>query len=488
MAHDVFISYSAKDKRAAEAACAFLEEEGIRCWIARRDVSAGTPWAAALVEAIQTSRAMLLVFSSRSNESEHVLREVSAAASAGIPILPFRVEHAPPSKELGYYIRRAHWLDAFKPPLKAHLPSLGDAMHRLLQGPAATDAGDAPRAPLREPRLGTVSRLFGSHRGRVAVLGALLAVGVVVALLAWLRRPGTLAIESEPAGATAAVDGVHAGSTPLALPVASGSHTVLLRRPGFKDWSRVIDLDPGEKASFSLQLVVADPRDADAVNLIASSLGVALQHYRLPEAMREFPQGEPLELIVPRGAVRPCDVTTLVMDADPERVDPSGVVALRRGETTLWDTPFDPETAHYEVSVPQAVGESVRPGETLVWGWWPETGPPVTTELHVVGDDMVPLFAEIDRRLEGQPAGIREHLRAQALLDHRFLTGAFLEARFLKQADPADLRAGALMEQALTTAGGGDLRFVARLRNALRDAPAADRARVFGSSSASPDR
>ena len=41
MAHDVFISYAAKDRTVAEAACAALESEGIRCWIAPRDVLPG---------------------------------------------------------------------------------------------------------------------------------------------------------------------------------------------------------------------------------------------------------------------------------------------------------------------------------------------------------------------------------------------------------------------------------------------------------------
>jgi len=36
VAHDVFISYSSKDKTIADAVCARLEMRGIRCWIARR--------------------------------------------------------------------------------------------------------------------------------------------------------------------------------------------------------------------------------------------------------------------------------------------------------------------------------------------------------------------------------------------------------------------------------------------------------------------
>ena len=41
MAHDVFISYSSKDKPVADAACATFEAAGMRCWIAPRDVPPG---------------------------------------------------------------------------------------------------------------------------------------------------------------------------------------------------------------------------------------------------------------------------------------------------------------------------------------------------------------------------------------------------------------------------------------------------------------
>ena len=38
VAHDVFISYAHEDKPMADALCATLEQNGLRCWIAPRDV------------------------------------------------------------------------------------------------------------------------------------------------------------------------------------------------------------------------------------------------------------------------------------------------------------------------------------------------------------------------------------------------------------------------------------------------------------------
>ncbi len=47
MAHDVFVSYSVKDKTTADAICAALEANGIRVWIAPgmscREVIGGNP-------------------------------------------------------------------------------------------------------------------------------------------------------------------------------------------------------------------------------------------------------------------------------------------------------------------------------------------------------------------------------------------------------------------------------------------------------------
>ena len=110
MAHDVFISYSNIDKSVAVDVCSILEKNGIPCWIAPRDVPAGKPYAASLVNAIRDSQIIVLVLSKGSNNSVHVLREMSEAVDNGIPIIPFRIEDIEPSEEMRYYIKSIHWL------------------------------------------------------------------------------------------------------------------------------------------------------------------------------------------------------------------------------------------------------------------------------------------------------------------------------------------------------------------------------------------
>jgi hypothetical protein len=105
MTADVFISHSAKDKHAADAACAVLEGRGIRCWIAPRDILPSDNWGASIVEAIENTRLMILVVSGNANSSRQIEREVERAIHLGRPVIPFRIEDIKPTKALEYFIR-----------------------------------------------------------------------------------------------------------------------------------------------------------------------------------------------------------------------------------------------------------------------------------------------------------------------------------------------------------------------------------------------
>ena len=72
--HDVFISYSHKNKAQADAVCALLERDGVRCWIAPRDAEAGAEWATSIIRAIHSARAFVLIFSEPSNTSSRSAR------------------------------------------------------------------------------------------------------------------------------------------------------------------------------------------------------------------------------------------------------------------------------------------------------------------------------------------------------------------------------------------------------------------------------
>jgi hypothetical protein len=132
MAHDVFISHSTIDKSVSDAVCAALENAGIRCWIAPRDVQAGRSFAGEITRAIQDSKIMVLIFSAHSNNSEQVLREVQLAVSSHLHMIQFRIEDVLLNDDLKYFLSTPHWLDALTPPLENHLRRLQVSIKTLL--------------------------------------------------------------------------------------------------------------------------------------------------------------------------------------------------------------------------------------------------------------------------------------------------------------------------------------------------------------------
>jgi hypothetical protein len=132
MAHDVFISHSAQNREVADAICAALEKAAIRCWVAPRDVRPGRPFPGEITRAIQQSKVMLLIFSSHSNNSEQVLREVQLATDSRLLIIRFRIEDVSMNDDLKYFLSSPHWLDALTPPLSNHIARLEIAIKELL--------------------------------------------------------------------------------------------------------------------------------------------------------------------------------------------------------------------------------------------------------------------------------------------------------------------------------------------------------------------
>jgi hypothetical protein len=146
MSREVFISHSAQDKKVAETICAALEESGIQCWVAPRDVRPGRSFPGEITRAIQQSKVMLMIFSQHSNSSEQVLREVQLAVDCHVPIIRLRIEDVPLSDDLRYYLSTPHWLDALTQPLSKHIPPVVAAIRELL-GLASEESPGAGSTP-----------------------------------------------------------------------------------------------------------------------------------------------------------------------------------------------------------------------------------------------------------------------------------------------------------------------------------------------------
>lgn len=127
MKYDVFISHSSKDLELSEKICDYLQSQGINCWIDSRNVTG--LYARSIMEGIEQSEMMVLVYSGRANSSAHVENEIDNAFCLGKMIIPFRIEGAPYSKVLRYYLNKSHYVDGMPEPLAA-LEQLRDQIKR----------------------------------------------------------------------------------------------------------------------------------------------------------------------------------------------------------------------------------------------------------------------------------------------------------------------------------------------------------------------
>ena len=151
MAHDVFLSHAAADRAAALAVLDGLERAGIRCWIAPRDVPAGSEYGQEIVDAVKGCRVFVVIFSSNANSSPHVRREVERAVSSDRSIVPFRIENTTPTGAMEYCLGGTHWFDALTTPLDPHVANLVTTVRRLLgprtaaaDGKGGTEAAERP--------------------------------------------------------------------------------------------------------------------------------------------------------------------------------------------------------------------------------------------------------------------------------------------------------------------------------------------------------
>lgn len=131
MKYDVFISYSTCDQKVADDICDYLEKNGIKCFIASRDIPAGVAFADYIVKALKESSMMVVVCSKNANVSEHIPREVVLISNEKKHILPFFIEDVPLEGNLQYYLVLTNRVDAFPKP-EEHFERLCQNVRTLL--------------------------------------------------------------------------------------------------------------------------------------------------------------------------------------------------------------------------------------------------------------------------------------------------------------------------------------------------------------------
>jgi hypothetical protein len=142
MTGPVFISHSSKDRKIARKICSALENRGLTCWVADRDVGPGENFQEAIVRAIRAAKVMVLVFTENANHSTEIKKELALASRHGLIVIPARAEDAVPSEAFDYEFATRQWINLFE--------NWKDEMERLVTRVSRDSlAADVPPPPAR---------------------------------------------------------------------------------------------------------------------------------------------------------------------------------------------------------------------------------------------------------------------------------------------------------------------------------------------------
>ena len=152
MSHDVFLSYSSKDKlgRRRRLRRARAQRRSRLDGPARYFAGNGMGRVNHQRHA-QRARRGVPVFSGNANEFKQVRSEVERAINIGIPVIPFRIEDIEPRGSLELFLGAAHRLDAFTKPVEQHLDRLADVVRRVIEAQYGEADADRPPREKEEP-------------------------------------------------------------------------------------------------------------------------------------------------------------------------------------------------------------------------------------------------------------------------------------------------------------------------------------------------
>jgi hypothetical protein len=178
----VFVSYASQDAAVAKAVVEDLEQHGIKCWIAPRDVTPGSQYADEIVAVINGTEVLVLVLSEYSAASAHVGREIERAATKRRRIIVLRTDATPLTRSFEYFLSESQWIDIAALGLAAALTKLTRTVGQRLAPSSwvspglGSDVRD-PADQKRQPSYLNIKRLVATT---VFIVIAAVVVGVMV--------------------------------------------------------------------------------------------------------------------------------------------------------------------------------------------------------------------------------------------------------------------------------------------------------------------
>ena len=212
MIAEVFVSYARVDRERVVQLVERMRSADVRVWIDEGGIHGASLWGQEIVDAIESSKVMVLMLSDASITSDNVVKELSIASEDKKPILPVYLHQAEIPKSMRYQLAGIQHIEYFEGNEDAAFRSMCVALSRLGVS-KVSEGGNAegevvPVTPHRaEP---TTKPSAGVEKGKwVTVLLGLAVVGLVLMLM---LRPGKTpdpnlgqAQDSQPSAAGSAV-------------------------------------------------------------------------------------------------------------------------------------------------------------------------------------------------------------------------------------------------------------------------------------------
>lgn len=195
MAHDVFISYSSKDRPFAQQIARALEQQGLDVWLDRDEIRAGIKWSSAIQQGLDQSSVIVVIITPDSMASKNVEDEWQYFLDKRKPIVP--ILHRP-TDNIHFQLMRIQYVDFVNNPFE-------DASQRLLyelrQHTAAK--ASAPSQIASRPASQPVPTATASNPQRNLILPVIGGVAVIaVIVIGFLLSRGTNVPSSQTATPT----------------------------------------------------------------------------------------------------------------------------------------------------------------------------------------------------------------------------------------------------------------------------------------------
>jgi hypothetical protein len=146
----VFICFSSSDDAVAREVVARLEADSLQCWISLRDVAPGHNYQESIINALESAKGVVFLFSEFSSASGETKKELSVAASLNIPVLPLRLTPVTPTGALRYELATRQWVDLF-PDREQGFRRLIAAVRRVLDPAYAGEISRSETRPVAPP-------------------------------------------------------------------------------------------------------------------------------------------------------------------------------------------------------------------------------------------------------------------------------------------------------------------------------------------------